>query len=250
MKTTIDFKNKLTMISEMTNESRFQVLEFEKLQGGLEINSSLKIQSINNTGMRLRQVRIILKESAIKLVQGGLSYLKGDIDIKEKKRLNSRNKSIGQKILSGMLLDKEEDSLNLYYGTGEIFLEPSFNNYVIIKLEEEEVIVNEEIFLACEGNIDIQELNGEIRLSGEGIAVLELPVPEGEVFKCKLFHDRLKVDGNLVVLRNGDINLVREKLNLSTSEDGQVSILNVYEGIGELWLIPTRNIYEDISDQF
>lgn len=248
MKTTIEFKNKLTMISEMTNESRFQVLEFEKLQGGVEINSSLKIQSINDAGMRLKQVRIILKESSIKLVQGGLSYLKGDIDIKEKKKSNLRNKSIGQKILSGMLLDKEEDSLNLYYGTGEIFLEPSFNNYAIIKLEEEEIIVSEEIFLACENSIYIQEVNGEIKLSGEGIAVLELPVPEGEVFKCKLFHDKLKVDGNLVILRSGNIDLVRKKSNISTSEEEQVSILNIYKGIGELWLIPTRNIYEDIND--
>ena len=247
MRTTIDFKNKLTMISEMTNESKFQVLEFEKLKGGNSIDAALKIQSINETEMRLKQVRILLKESCVKLEKGALSYLKGEISVGSEK--NSKVKDIGKKLLGTKFLDDEdEDSLIMYYGTGEIFLEPSFNNYVFIKLEDEEIIISEGMLIACEDTVYVEEAEYEIKLSREGIVVLELPVPEEEVFKCKLHDDILKVDGELVVLRSGTIDLRRQKINSAGKEEEEIQILNIYSGKGELWLIPTKNIYDDIDE--
>ena len=51
----------------------------------------------------------------------------------------------------------------------------------------------------------------QTKLSGNGIVVLEIPVPEEEVFKCKINNDVLKVDGNFAILRTGDIEFTVEK---------------------------------------
>ena len=84
-------------------------------------------------------------------------------------------------------------------------------------------------------------------ISGSGIVVLEIPVPESEIFKCKLFNDTLKVDGNFAVLRTSNVKFTVEK---SSSLIGSVTngegLLNVYSGTGEVWLLPTMSIYQDL----
>lgn len=89
----------------------------------------------------------------------------------------------------------------------------------------------------------------QTKLSGSGIVVLEIPVPEKEVFKCTLIDDTLKVDGNFVMLRSGNIDLTVEKAAKSivgsvTSGEG---FLNVYRGTGQVWLIPTKSVYDKLA---
>ena len=88
----------------------------------------------------------------------------------------------------------------------------------------------------------------QTKLSGSGIVALEIPVPESEIFKCVLINDTLKVDGNFAILRTGNIEFSVEKSSKSivgslTSGEGFV---NVYRGSGEVWLIPTKNIYNKL----
>ena len=73
-------------------------------------------------------------------------------------------------------------------------------------------------------------------------------MPESEIFKCVLINDTLKVDGNFAILRTGNIEFSVEKSSKSivsslTSGEGFV---NVYRGSGEVWLIPTKNIYNKL----
>ena len=65
VKSNIETTNKLTMIAQMTNDAKFQILEFEKLDGGINTASLLKAQEINEKNIRLRQVRIILEDSIV-----------------------------------------------------------------------------------------------------------------------------------------------------------------------------------------
>ena len=79
--------------------------------------------------------------------------------------------------------------------------------------------------------------------------VLEIPVPEEEVFKCKINNDVLKVDGNFAILRTGDIDFTVEKSSkslVSTATGGE-GFLNVFWGTGEVWLIPTKSVYEKLE---
>lgn len=258
MRTSINFENKLTMVSEMTNDSKIQVLEYESLDGATDIETAFGLQIMKDGGIKLRQVRMILEQSAVKLEAGALSYMKGNISIKSK---TGGVIGLGKKFINSKLTG-EEMFKPTYEGTGEIFLEPSFGHYALIELEDEEVIVDDGLFYACEDEVEIgstmqksvssmlfgNEGLYQTSLSGSGIVVLELPVPETEIFKCKLFNDTLKVDGNFAVLRTSNIKFTVEKssgvIGSVTSGEG---LLNVYKGTGEVWLLPTKSVYRDLK---
>lgn len=258
MRTNIESDNKLTMVSQMSNDAKFQVLEYDRLEGATDYETALKLQVMNNSNIKLRQVRIIIEDSAVKLESGALSYMKGDIAIKTK---TGGVLGLGKKFLNSKLTG-EEMFKPTYEGTGEIFLEPSFGHYALIELEDEEIIVDDGLFYACEEEVNIgtsmqktvssivfgNEGLFQTSLSGSGIVVLELPVPESEIFKCKLFNDTLKVDGNFAILRTGNVKLTVEKSSsiVGSMTNGE-GLINVYSGVGEVWLIPTKGVYDDIK---
>ena len=257
MRTSMNIQNKLTMLWEMRNDSEFQILEFDRLEGATDVGTALGLQIMNDSGIKLRQVRIILEDSSVKLESGALSYMKGEIEIKTK---TGGVVGLGKKFLNSKLTG-ETMFKPTYEGTGEIFLEPSFGQFALIELEDEEIIVDDGLFYACEEDVEVgaamqksvssmlfgNEGIYQTSISGSGIVVLEIPVPESEIFKCKLFNDTLKVDGNFAVLRTSNIKFTVEK---SSSLIGSVTngegLLNVYSGTGEVWLLPTMSIYQDL----
>lgn len=258
MRTTINSENKLTMLSQMSNDAKFQVLEYDKLEGALDVQTAFGINIMNDAGIKLKQVRIILEDSSVKLEAGALSYMKGDIGIKNK---TGGVIGLGKKFINSKLTG-EKMFKPTYEGTGEIFLEPSFGNFALIELEDEEIIVDDGLFYACEEEVEVgsamqksissmvfgNEGVFQTKISGSGIVVLELPVPESEVFKCKLFNDTIKVDGNLVALRTSNIKFTVEKSSsiIGSATNGE-GLLNVYSGTGEVWLLPTKSVYSDIK---
>lgn len=243
MRSSVKFENRLIMLEEMENDSTFQILEYSKLQGAMDTVISQSIEAINRVGGRLKQVRIVLDESAIKIESGAVSYLKGDINRKNK---SNRAFSLGKKLISSRLSNEIDEEKPIIEGRGEVFLEPSFNDYALLELEDEELIINDELFLACEETVEVKSIiNGiknEIILSGSGIVVLELPVPSDEIFKCKLYNDTLKTDGDFVILRSSNIEYSSETTDIVCNN----SMMNVYKGVGDIWLLPTKGIYSDI----
>ena len=258
MRTNINSENKLTMLSQMCNDSKFQVLEYDKLEGAADMETALGLNIMNDAGIKLKQVRIILQDSAIKLEPGALSYMKGDINIMTK---TGGLLGLGKKIFSSKVTG-EGMFKPTYEGSGEVFLEPSFGHFALVELEDEEIIVDDGMFYACEDSVEVgaaiqktvsslalgNEGVFQVKLKGSGIVVLELPVPESEIFKCRLSNDTLKVDGDLVVLRSGKIDFTVEK---SSSVIGSLTngegFLNVYSGIGEVWILPTKDVYSDLK---
>ncbi|MPQ43495.1 AIM24 family protein [Clostridium tarantellae] len=258
MRTTENVKSKLKMLSEMRGESLFQVLEHSSLKGSKDIETAIKVNHMREAGINLRQVRIVLNESAVHIESGALSYMRGPITVTTK---------VGNPISFGKrLFASKANGETLfrpkYSGTGEIFLEPSFAHYCLIELEDDEVIIDDGLFYACEESIQVDSviqkkisslvLGNEgffqTRLRGNGIVALEIPVPESEIFRCKINDDVLKVDGNFAILRTGDIDFTVEKSSKSivgSSINGE-GLVNVFRGTGEIWLIPTKIIYEKL----
>ena len=60
MITSENMKNRMNMISEMKNESTFQILEYDNLQGAMDLNTALQINLMKDSSIRLKQIRIIL----------------------------------------------------------------------------------------------------------------------------------------------------------------------------------------------
>lgn len=247
------------MISEMKGDSIFQVLEYDNLAGATDVSTAKELFYMRETGMKLRQVRILLQNSSVRLQAGALSYLKGNIEMDSKM---GGLIGLGKKLISSKATG-ETAFKPLYNGTGEIFLEPSFGHYALIELEDDEVIVDDGLFFACEEGVKVGTASQknfssaflgnegffQTKISGSGVVVLELPVPETEIFKCILINDTLKVDGNFAVLRTGNIEFTVEKaaksiIGSATSGEG---LVNVYRGTGEVWLMPTKDIYNKLS---
>lgn len=259
MRISLNIENKMKMLSSMKNESVFQILEYDTLNAANNINSSIALKYIKESGMKLRQARIILDDSAVKIESGSLGYMKGNIITKSH---DNGVFGIGKKLLSSKL--KCENNKPILYGKGEVFLQPSFYNYALIELEDEDIIIDNELFCACEDSINISfsyqkntssmilsdEGFFETRLSGSGIVLLQLPVPESEIFICRIYDDILKVNGNYGILRTANIKFTVEKpsYGLIVNETNTEGVLNVYRGSGEVWLVPTKEVYNDIED--
>lgn len=260
MKTSFNINNKLTMVSEMGNDTIFQVLEYDNLEGSDDLSTAMQLNFMKETEVKLKQVRIILDDTSVKIEAGALSYMKGNIEIKNK---TGGVVGLGKKFF-GSKVTGESMFKPVFKGKGEIFLEPSFGHYTLIELEDEEIIVDDGMFYACEEEIEVgvsmqknvssimfgNEGLYQVRLKGSGIVLLEIPVPEKEILRCKLYKDTLKVDGNTVILRTGNVDFTVEKSGTSligTSINGE-GLLNVYRGTGEVWIAPTRSIYNELSE--
>ncbi|RQN12033.1 AIM24 family protein [Clostridium butyricum] len=259
MRSSLNFTNKLSKLAEMENDSIFQILEYENLEGATDVESAFGLNIIRESGIKLKQIRIALENSSVILEPGALSYMKGNI------KINSKTGGVlgfGKKLISSKLTG-ETVFKPTYSGTGEIFLEPSFGNFALIELEDDEIIVDDGLFFACESSVEVgvtiqrnlsaallgDETLCQTKISGSGIVALEIPVPESEIFKCILIDDTLKVDGNFAILRTGNIEFTVEKSSKSivgsvTSGEG---LVNVYRGSGEVWLVPTKSVYSDLK---
>lgn len=259
MRSSLNFTNKLSKLAEMENDSIFQILEYENLEGATDVESAFGLNIIRESGIKLKQIRIALENSSVILEPGALSYMKGNIKISSK---TVGVLGFGKKLISSKLTG-ETVFKPTYSGTGEIFLEPSFGNFALIELEDDEIIVDDGLFFACESSVEVgvtiqrnlsaallgDETLCQTKISGSGIVALEIPVPESEIFKCILIDDTLKVDGNFAILRTGNIEFTVEKSSKSivgsvTSGEG---LVNVYRGSGEVWLVPTKSVYSDLK---
>ncbi|MDY5911461.1 MAG: AIM24 family protein [Inconstantimicrobium porci] len=260
MRTSLNITNNLNLKAEMRNDSIFQILEYDDLRGSEDVNLAVKLNFMREAGIKLKQVRIILDDSAVQLESGALSYLKGDIKIQNK---IGGPLGLGKKLFNSKVTG-ETMFKPTYSGTGEIFLEPSFGQFALVELQDDEIIVDDGMFYACEEGIEVSSVMQksisslilgnegafQTRISGDGLVVLELPVPETEIFKCKLNNDELKVDGNFAILRTGDIEFTVEKATKSiigTATSGE-GFLNVYRGTGDVWLVPTKSVYQNIQN--
>jgi uncharacterized protein (AIM24 family) len=259
MRTSLNIQNRLTKIAEMSGDSLFQVLEYDQLAGGMDIDTAIKLKFMNDAKIKLRQVRIILHNSGVNIESGTLSYLKGNIEMSSKV---GGVIGLGKKLFASKVTG-ETAFKPLYEGTGELFLEPSFGHFALIELEDDEIIVDNDLFYACEDTVEIgvqmqksvssmlfgNEGVFQTKLSGSGIVVLEIPIPETEIFKCKLNNDVLKVDGNFALLRTGNIEFTVEKSSKSLigTATGGEGLLNVYRGTGEVWLAPTKGVYRKLT---
>lgn len=246
MRTSIDVKSKLKLVSQMGEESKFQILKYDSLNGGTNLSGTLAIKSIEASGQRLKQIRIVLSDSGVKLQDDVLSYMKGYI---ERSDIVHEYKGIKKILFEGKhLIDPNIKAV--FRGNGEILLKPSFSDFTLIELVDEEIIINDDIFYACDEEINIFLISNndnykEIKLSGSGIVAIKLPVPESEIIRCKLFNDKLVVNDDLVILKSNNIKISVERYERLIQDDIIEEYNTVYSGVGEVWLLPTRSTYDN-----
>ncbi|WP_055668814.1 AIM24 family protein [Desnuesiella massiliensis] len=260
MRSNLNSENAMIKIDEMRNsEVIFQVLEYEDLKGGKDVESAVMLSFMKDANIKLRQLRILLNDGVVKIEAGTLHFMKGSIEMDNK---IGGLVGLGKKIFANKVTG-EETFKPRYKGTGEMFLEPSFGHFALLELEDEQIIVDDGIFYACEDSVEVgaimqKSLSSTLfgneglfqtQLSGSGIVALEVPVPPSEIIRCKLINDTLKVDGSFAILRSGRIDFTVEKSSksLMATATGGEGLLNVFRGTGEVWLIPTASIYDRLK---
>ncbi len=241
--------------------SMVEVLHYNALHGSEDISGAEQLYYAQQVGLRLKQIRISLNNGEVLAESGALHFMHGNINLESSVGgLGGMMKKMASNMLTGETTFKPR-----YRGTGQIYLEPTFGHFLLIRLDGEEAIVEKQMFYASEGTVDVGVavqknissglFGGEglfqTSVKGSGWCVLSSPVPAEEIVRITLNGDKLSVDGSFALLRKGKIDFRVEKstkslLGTATSGEG---LLQTFSGTGEVWLAPTQTIYDRLRTQ-
>ena len=78
-------------------------------------------------------------------------------------------------------------------------------------------------------------------LTGNGVAVLESPVPKDELIEFDIKDDELKIDGNMAIAWSNSLKFTVERSSKSLvgSAISGEGLVNVYRGTGKVLMAPT-----------
>jgi len=241
------------------DDAMIEVMQYSVLKGSSDTRTAETLYFASQAGMRLKTVRIKLKNSKIQAEPGALYFMQGDLEIKT---------STGGGILKGLarkMVSGKTCLVNEIHGTGTIYLEPTFGHFFLHRILDVDpgVICEKGMFYAGTANLDVGAavqknissslMGGEgwfqTSIKGTGLAVLFSPVPADEVKKIDLDGDKLCVDGNFALMRTDGIEFKAEKSSkswLAPSDSGE-GALQTFSGSGSVWVAPTQGVYEKMT---
>ena len=227
MKTSFSFEDKLKVIKELKKDSFFRLMQYEDLDG----TDNKKInQAVESIKKKLKQIRIILEDSVVKVKEEKILYYKGDIEEIECELIDDIKGKLFREIN-----DDYDDIYPSYTGRGELILSLSFSDFIFIELEDEKITIKEEYFWSCESEIAVDYVDDdELLLRGSGILVMELPVSETEIMRYTLNNDVFQSYDDEAILQRGDIDKKENRKGTA------------YTGNGEIWFAPTKRVYSDL----
>jgi uncharacterized protein (AIM24 family) len=238
---------------------KVEVLAYARLGGAKDHQTAATVFFANQAGIRLKQVRITLRDAEAITEAGALHFMLGQLAMESK---IGGMAGLGRAMMN-KFVTREAAILPRYRGTGQVYLEPSFSHFLIYRLDNDEVIADKGMFYCGQGTLDVGSavqknvssalFGGEglfqTRIKGTGICVFESPVPADEVLRIDLKDDTLRVDGNFALMRTGRIEFSVEtstKGLLGTLTSGE-GLLQTFRGTGSVWLAPTQDIYQRLQ---
>lgn len=208
---------------------------------------------ISKSNMRYKQLMIDLSNNEIMMKAGAMQYTLGDLEM-----------TTGIKGMGGLVRNLMSNAVTgsgavrpHYKGTGTVMLEPTYKYIWLINVDDDHIVFENDMFLACETTLDITvttrknlssaALGGEgffnISAKGRGILALEASIPIEEAVIVELQNDVLKVDGNFALMWSNTLDFTVEKsgkTKLGSVASGE-GLVNVYRGTGMVWLAPLMN---------
>ncbi|WP_405105346.1 AIM24 family protein [Paenibacillus sp. FSL K6-1217] len=231
----------------------FSIIEYKE-----DLSTTTRYEAETNffmskSNMRNKQLMIELNNNEVMLSAGAMQYMIGNIE------MTSGIKGVGglmRNMLSGAATGTSAVK-PLYKGTGTILLETTYKYLWLIDVDNDHIVIDDGMFLACETTLDISVaarknissavLGGEglfnLSARGKGILALEAPIPSEEAVVIELQNDVLKVDGNFALMWSNSLDFTVEKsgkTRLGSAASGE-GLVNVYRGTGMVWLAPLMN---------
>ena len=171
--------------------------------------------------VRNRQALITLDNSSFMVSAGAMQWTVGNV------ALSSNVKGIGDyfgKTLSGMATG-ESAVKPVYTGTGLLMLEPTLKHLLPIRVEDwgGGIVLTDGAFLGCETSVSLTVqrnaglrtgLAGEgffnIKCTGNGVLLLESPVPYAHLVEVEMADDEMRIDGNMAVAWSASLDYTTE----------------------------------------
>lgn len=239
-------------IEIIASKGDVKVLEYKR-DLSVDYSNAVSAYFASEMKVRKRQLLIELKGNAYTISAGAMQWTSGSVT------MVADVKGIGDflgKALSSKVT-KESAIKPRYQGNGLLMLEPTYKH---ILLEEVSnwggLVLDDGLFLACESkvqqkvvartNLSSAMLGNEglfnLCLRGEGVAILESPVPREELIEFELQNDEVRIDGNYAIAWSDTLEFRVEKSGKSlvgSAVSGE-GLVNVYRGTGRILMAPIK----------
>ncbi len=193
----------------------------------------------------LKFLKAEFENSAVRYESGGMYYMKGNLEIE------SNLPSAGGFLKS--MVTRENMVKPVIKGTGMVWFEPSFGDFTIMDLMNEEWILDRGAYFASEMGVDLGAytnktfsglFSGEVffqtRVSGVGKVVI---ISNGPLETIELNNEKLVVDGSFAVARQASVQLTvaRASKGIFGSMLSGEGIVNTFTGTGKVLIAPASN---------
>ncbi|MBM6837691.1 AIM24 family protein, partial [Clostridium saudiense] len=237
-------------IDVIASKGGVKVLEYKK---DLSVNTgnAMAAYYASEMNVRRRQVLIELNGNAYTISAGAMQWTSGNV------KMAADVKGIGDffgKAISSKVT-KESAIKPKYEGNGLLMLEPTYKHILLEDVSQwNGLVLDDGLFLACESrikqkvvartNLSSAMLGNEglfnLCLEGEGIAVLESPVPRDELIEFILENDEVRIDGNFAIAwsKSLDFRVEKSSKSLVGSAVSGEGFVNVYRGTGKILMAP------------
>jgi uncharacterized protein (AIM24 family) len=179
-----------------------------------------------------------------------MHYMQGNLE------LESNIPGVGKMFKS--MITKEKIIKPVISGTGTVFMQPSFGEFTILELQNDEWILDQGAYYASEMEVEIGAytnraisalFSGEkwfqTVVAGTGKVVI---VSAGPLEEIELVNDKLVVDGRFAVARTSGVELKVAKATrgiFSTVISGE-GLVNTFTGTGKVLIAPVDNYFNTL----
>lgn len=249
----LDESNPNIEIIEDSDYWGYKVIEFISDRSVTPYNAMHKYFA-SEMGCRQRQVIIdMTPDYDWTLSAGGMFWMAGNVAAK------TNIKGVGDMIgkFAKAAVTNETMVKPLYRGSGTLALEPTWKHIIPIEVSEwgNALVMNDGYYLASTG-VDIKvkapdSVSGAVLsgqgynayAKGDGLVLLESPVPKSELVCFEVQDDVVKIDGNLAVCWSSGLRLTVERVTktlMGSAASGE-GLVNVYRGTGKIYMIASRD---------
>lgn len=229
----------------------FSVIEYNK-DISVSPGTAQTAYFMSKMGVHKRQVVASLNNQGVILQAGAMQIITGNV------QMNTNVQGVGDffKKAIGSRVTNESTIKPRYFGTGCVIFEPTYKYILLQDLAawNGAMTIEDGMFLACDdtvqytvtarSNLSSAVLGGEglfnSTLVGQGIAVLESPVPADELLVFDLENDCIKIDGNMAIAWSHSLEFTVERSSRSlvgSAASGE-GLVNVYRGTGRVLVAP------------
>jgi len=202
------------------------------------------------TKERLQMVTVQLEDSAFRYEAGAMHYMQGNLELK------SNVPGMGKLFKS--FVTKEKMIKPVIIGTGTVYLAPSFGEFTILDMENDEWILDQGAYYASEMGIELgaytnRAINAlfsgekwfQTVVAGTGQVVIN---SAGPLETIDLVNDKLVVDGRFAVARTSgiELNVAKATKGIFSSMMSGEGLVNTFTGTGKVLISPVDNYFNTL----